>query len=303
MMSEQQEFQNSNDKYFCNEATSKVYSGKTVLITGASGGLGKCLAYQLAHCGVSTLVLCGRNDDALRAVEEECKNIARFSSNEIIIIHRLVCDLGDKESVLDMVKQALLLCHNRIDVLINNGGVSSRSKFLDTAMDVDEKVMQINFFAGTILAKGIVPGMVDRRYGKIIWISSVQGLFGIPNRTSYSASKFAVQGYCEALRSELAPSGITVHVASPGYINTNLSQSAVMGDGKTLYGKTDATTAGGADPNDVAIDVLTRSSGESKDFMTAISISARVALWLKFFAPSVLHKLLVKRFLNSEEQE
>jgi dehydrogenase/reductase SDR family protein 7B len=130
-------------------------------------------------------------------------------------------------------------------VLINNGGVSSRSSFLDTKPEVDAMVMQINFLSGASLAKAVVPGMVDRKSGAILWISSVQGLFGLPERTSYAASKFAVQGYCEALRGELASSGVNVHVASPGYIRTNLSRSAITGDGSP-YGKLDSTTANGA---------------------------------------------------------
>lgn len=121
---------------------------------------------------------------------------------------------------------------------------------------------------------------------------------GIPNRTSYASSKFAVQGYCEALRSELADSGISVHVASPGYIRTNLSKSAITGDGGS-YNKVDAATAAGADPNDVAIDILDKVAIGQADFVTAATISAKAAIWLKFFAPSVLRKQLVKRYRKS----
>ena len=104
--------------------------------------------------------------------------------------------------------------------------------------------MQVNFFSGVGLAKKLVPGMVAQGSGKVIWISSVQGKLGTPYRTSYAASKFAVQGYCESLRSELASSNVSVHIVSPGYIRTNLSLSAVMGDGSS-YSKMDETTANG----------------------------------------------------------
>jgi len=155
----------------CKDRTSKIFTGNTVLLTGASGGLGRSLALQLAHSRVHALVLSGRNEEALKAVGEECKNISPE-----IIVHIITCDLSNKASVAELSTKALDLCNQRIDVLINNGGVSSRSRFLDTKTEVDEKVMQINFFAGSVLAKGIVPGMVERGYGKIIWISSVQGL-------------------------------------------------------------------------------------------------------------------------------
>jgi dehydrogenase/reductase SDR family protein 7B len=117
------------------------------------------------------LVLSGRNEEALNAVERECKQI--FPE---IVTHIITCDLSDQPSVVDLANKALELCDRRIDILINNGGVSSRSRFLDTKLDVDEKVMQINFFSGAALAKAVVPGMVDRGFGKVIWVSSVQGL-------------------------------------------------------------------------------------------------------------------------------
>jgi dehydrogenase/reductase SDR family protein 7B len=144
--------------------------------------------------------------------------------------------------------------------------------------------------------------MVEKGAGKIIWISSVQGLIGIPQRTSYAASKFAVQGYCEALRGELASSGITVHVASPGYIRTNLSTNAVTGDGKN-YGKLDPTTAAGADPDDVAIEILDLVTNGRNDFTVASSFSATIAIWLRLLCPPLLQWSLVKRFQQAEKKE
>lgn len=154
-----------------NSKTAHAFGGNTVLLTGASGGLGRGLALQLAQAKAHTLVLSGRNEESLQSVANDCKAI--FPD---MITHIMVCDLSDKKSVQTLVQQALEVCNDRIDVLINNGGVSSRSRFVDTDIEVDEKVMQINFFAGVALAKGVVPGMVQRGYGKIIWISSVQGL-------------------------------------------------------------------------------------------------------------------------------
>ena len=256
----------SDNDVLCSKLAQKSFRGKNVLLTGASGGLGHAFALQLAHCGVKTLVLSARSEASLQPVAQEVKDISAGSTQTRII----TCDLSDPDSVTKLGQDALNLCD--IDVLINNGGVSSRSRFLDTKPEVDQTVMQINFLAGASLAKALVPGMVNRKSGSIIWISSVQGLckcqrgmvyhspvdhpcshtvfpfkllVGLPLRTSYAASKFAVQGYCEGLRAELATSGVEVHVASPGYIRTNLSKSAITGDG-TPHGKLDATTASGA---------------------------------------------------------
>ena len=150
-------------------------------------------------------------------------------------------------------------------------------------------------------------GFGNTKGGCIIWISSVQGLLGIPSRTSYAASKFAVQGYCEALRAELAGSDISVHVISPGYIRTDLSKSAMTGDG-TLYGKMDDATANGADPQEVAVAVLEgvakRRSGKggSSDLVVAAGLSAKIAIWLRLIAPGFLEKKLQKRYDKSKEK-
>lgn len=243
---------------------------------------------------------------ALREVQKECIQIAKANSNidssadaSSMKVEIVACDLEDKTSVNKLASQSLQLAQQSssgtIDVLINNGGISSRSSFLETKLDVDEKLMQVNFFSGAVLAKRLVPGMVEKGGGMVIWISSVQGKLGTPYRTSYAASKFAIQGYCEALRSELASSNVSVHVVSPGYIRTNLSLSAVMGDGKA-YNKMDETTANGTDPDEVAPIILNSTTAGKTDFVVAATLSSKVALWLKFLAPSFLENILVKRF-------
>jgi len=280
----------------CGDLTKKSFEGKSILLTGASGGLGEALALQLAHCRVGSLVLSGRNEDTLKSVAKSCQEISESTK-----VHVLPCDLADRESVQNLGSAALSLC-DTIDVLINNGGVSSRSNFVDTELEVDERVMQINFFAGAALAKAVVPNMVTNKNGKIIWVSSVQGLLGIPSRTSYAASKFAVQGYCEGLRAELASSGVIVHVVSPGYIRTNLSMSALTGDGSS-HGKMDDATAKGADPKDVAVNILDSVSKGKVDFVVAATATAKIAIWLRLLCPGILQRMLVKRFEKSRKEK
>lgn len=159
----------SLDNILCSEATQAVFCGKNVLLTGASGGLGQALALQLAHCGVKTLILSARSQDLLQQVADDCHGI-----NSSTTIHTLPCDLSNPDSVTALGQEAVKL--SDVDILINNGGVSSRSRFVDTKPEVDAKVMQINFLSGASLAKAIVPGMIQRGYGSVIWISSVQGL-------------------------------------------------------------------------------------------------------------------------------
>lgn len=282
----------------CSDQAKALYGSKNVLLTGASSGLGRSFALQLAQCGVKTLIITARKEKELEEVAEECRKAASVSDLEVKI---LLADLSNQNSVAKLAEDALKICP-KIDVLVNNGGVSSRSNFVDTAIEVDERVMQINFLSGAALAKAVVPGMVEKGQGTILWISSVQGLVGIPQRTSYAASKFAVQGYCESLRAELASSGVGVHVASPGYIRTNLSRSAVTGDGKA-YGKLDATTAAGADPDNVAVTVLESVAKGKMDFTVASGATATAAIYLRTLCPPVLRSLLVNRFDRAQEKE
>lgn len=117
-----------------------------------------------------------------------------------------------------------------------------------------------------------------------------------------AASKFAVQGYCESMRAELASSGISVHCVSPGYIRTNLSKSALTGDG-AKYGVMDATTEAGADPQDVAASVLDRVVKGENDFTIAAGFSAVAAIWMRLLCPRILQSLLVKRYEKSVQKE
>ena len=315
------------------------FRNKSILITGASRGLGRSLALALSSCNPSLIVLSGRDEIALKRVQEECASVSersgqrrgRSAEKTTTKVEIVVCDLSNRASVEQLAEASLNLARNQhnshsskgdaaaaaagvdnsgtIDILINNGGISSRSSFLETGIDVDERLMQVNFFSGVALAKKLVPSMIDMDRGtssstaiggekkkkRIIWISSIQGKLGTPYRSSYAASKFAIQGYCESLRSELSSSNVDVHIVSPGYIRTNLSQSAVMGDGRS-YSKTDETTANGAHPDMVAVDILNNVARGNADFLVAATLSAKIAIWLRFLLPSLLNRLLVKRF-------
>lgn len=161
--------------------TKLFYQGKNILLTGASGGLGQALAFQLAQCRPSKLILSGRDKQKLKFVAQKCTEIASNPSGlncEVeTSVHVLSINLADPASVQTLGDEALKLCYpEAIDVLINNGGISSRSSFLETKVDVDGFLMQVNFLSGAALAKIVSPSMVKAGKGTIIWICGIQGL-------------------------------------------------------------------------------------------------------------------------------
>ena len=178
------------------------FENTNILLTGATGGLGRSLALKFASSNVNKLVLTGRDDEKLQTIASECRSMkSKHNDTSSLEIITIPCDLSNMNQVRTLSEQVQNLS---IDIFIHGGGLSSRSKFIDTDISVDQLLMNVNFLSGAMISKHVVPGMVERGNGNIMFVSSIQGLLGIPYRTSYAASKFAVQGYCEALRAELA---------------------------------------------------------------------------------------------------
>lgn len=277
------------------------YSGKTVLITGASSGLGKEFALQLmklslkAKCPIH-LVLSARSQSTLAHVAKLCNEIS--VNSKVIIIPVDLAKFNDPNEVTAYT-QALnkKLKENAlpgVDCLINNAGVSSRGSAVETDQTSLDIVMQINFFGPVAMTKAILPDMVARGTGgAVAVVSSVQGRLGIPLRTSYAASKHAVQGYYDSLRGEIAKARITTTLISPGYIRTALSLNAVTGNG-TKYGVTDETTASGMDPGYAAQESLYAIAQGTTDFILA-EAKVLAAIQAKAQFPQLLAKLTSKR--------
>ncbi|XP_041773980.1 dehydrogenase/reductase SDR family protein 7-like [Anopheles merus] len=264
-------------------------NGKVVLITGASSGLGEALAHSffLAGCKV---VLAARRKDELERVRKDLLELHATVPTHPPII--LPLDLSDLNSIGSKV-QSVLEIHGAIDILVNNGGISVRGDALSTAIDVDIRIMLVNYFGSVALTKACLPSMMARKEGRIVSISSVQGKFAIPHRSAYSASKHAMQAFCDSLRAEVAKDNIKVTLISPGYINTALSLNALTGTGAS-YGKMDAATAGGASPQDTASSILKAIARDEKDVMLA-PIAPRAAYWLRHLMPSVYFWIMKKR--------
>jgi dehydrogenase/reductase SDR family protein 7B len=207
-------------------------------------------------------------------------------------VHVLQMDLAVTDSLTEKAEKTIEL-YGQVDILINNGGVSSRSSVLETAIATDQQVMAVNYFGAVALTKAILPHMISRGSGHIVAVSSIQGKVALPFRSTYSASKHALEAFFESLRSEVVHSGIQVTLFCPGYINTQLSVNALTGDG-TSYGVTDISTQQGMSPGVVAARMVASVACEEEEVIIA-PLDARAAVYLRSLCPFVLRKILKRR--------
>ncbi|MDA8939781.1 SDR family oxidoreductase [Pseudoalteromonas marina] len=196
------------------------FNNKTVWITGASSGIGKELAVQFAKLG-ARVILSARNVEKLTEVK------ATLEGEGHLIIP---LDLSAPEAVLTQVTD-LLHTLPSIDILINNGGVSQRSLFLENDFNVYRQLMEVNYFGLIALTKAILPSMVARKSGSIVAISSVAGKVGSKFRTGYSGSKYAVVGFMDCLRAEVAEHNIHCLTICPGSIKTAIAHNSLNEQG------------------------------------------------------------------------
>ena len=211
--------------------------GKTVLITGASSGIGAALAREFAR-RKANLVLLARNHARLETVREACTKLGAGT------IRLVEADTTDYAAI-DAFAASL---ESRLDYLVLNAGISQRSRAVETAEDVDRRVMEVDFFAPVHLTKALYAAGKWDRSTHIGVTSSISGLFGFPQRSAYCAAKHAIKGFYEALQLEM---DMKVTLLFPGRINTPISLSALEADGRP-HGQMDPGQAGGMDADKCA---------------------------------------------------
>lgn len=200
----------------------KTNPKNTVIITGASSGIGKALAFKYATAGYN-LVINGRKLEALEATSKELSKLG----NKILLVQGDVSKEEDCRLLIDKAMEAF----GRIDILINNAGMSMRAVFNDTELAVIKQMMDINFWGTVYCTKFALPYLLQTK-GSVVGVSSIAGYKGLPGRTGYSASKFAMQGFLESLRIENLSTGLHVLIACPGYTASNIRNVALSADGK-----------------------------------------------------------------------
>lgn len=264
-----------------------TFKDQIVWITGASSGIGKALALEFAQQGAK-LILSSRNIDSLNDVKSLCKNPD--------IIKTLALDLEDYTNFKPIIEKAIN-CFGKIDILLNNGGISQRSLAVNTDISVDKRIMDINYMGTMSLTKGLLPHLIQNNSGQIVTITSITGKVATPARTSYSASKHALHGFFDSLRSEVYKNNITVTLICPGYVQTNLSHNALVGDG-SKQNKADEALEKGI-PTDVFAKKLLKGIAKKKNEIIIGGAKETASVYLKRFFPNLLVKLV--RNVNDDE--
>jgi len=196
---------------------------KIVIITGASSGIGRSLAFEFAKRGAN-LILAARQYVTLCEITEALIN--QYPVKAVAV----QCDVTNEEDCDHLIKQALVV-FGKIDVLVNNAGISMRGLFKDTDIEVLKKVMDVNFWGTVYCTKYALPELLKTK-GTIVGVSSIAGYKGLPGRTGYSASKFAMNGFLDVLRIENLNTGVNVLTACPGFTTSNIRTNSLDKEGK-----------------------------------------------------------------------
>jgi short-subunit dehydrogenase len=260
------------------------FKNKVVLITGASSGIGKACAIELAKRGAN-LVLAARQYVTL------CELTAELHKDYGVQAIAVQTDVSLEEDCQLLVKQALVT-FGRIDILINNAGISMRALFNDLDLSVLKNLMDVNFWGTVYCTKYALPEILKTK-GTIVGMSSIAGYRGLPGRTGYSASKFAMNGFMEALRTELLKTGVHVLVACPGFTTSNIRFSALAKDG-TAHGETSMEEGKMMSPEEVAEQVVNGiAAGKRTLVMTG---QGKLTVWMNKLLPALADNLVYKHF-------
>jgi short-subunit dehydrogenase len=253
-----------------------------VVISGAGGGLGRALAARFARAGCR-VVLLDRDESAVEAAAQTLINSGHVASS-------LACDVTDIAACEAAIARVVAQ-FGRLDVLINNAGVTHRSAFASTNIEVLRHVIEVNLFGAMHLTRAALPHLVTSR-GLIVAISSVAGFTPLIARTGYAASKHALHGFFESLRTEVAADGVDVMLVCPSFIATGIEQHAL---GPTGGAATHAqvVVGGRLQPDDVADRIF--AGAERNRRLLLVGRTARAAWWLSRLAPALYERIMARR--------
>ena len=262
------------------------FNDKVVAVTGGSDGIGKALIDLLISKGAK-VATCGRNHDKLYSLQMQYPTI---------MLHTMVCDVS-KEQECKRFIDSTIETFGGIDILINNAGISMRSLFMDADIDVIRRVMDVNFFGAVYCTSYALPSILQRQ-GVIVGVSSTAGYRGLPGRSGYSASKFALQGWLEALRTELLNTGVHVMWVSPGFTASNIRNAALNSKGDA-QGESPMDEDKLMSAEDCAQRILR--AIEKRKRTLVLTLNGKSAVFLNKFFPSLADKLIHNFFFKKGE--
>jgi dehydrogenase/reductase SDR family member 7B len=261
------------------------YRGKTIWVTGASSGIGEQICYLLSNAGAH-IILSARRKDELERVKNNCAHPDKCS---IVLI-----DLNDETSVrkaYDEIKSQNI----KIDIFFNNGGISQRSLALETPLELERKMFEVNFFSNILLSKLVGNDMLRRKEGHIVVTSTLLGKWGFHTRSSYAGSKHALHGYYDSMRMEVEDHGIHITLVTPGFIATDISKNAFDAQGHSTR-ILDNNQKTGMPPEECAEHILKGVAAQKKEF--GVGKGEINGLWVKRYFPGIFQKILKKKSPN-----
>ena len=270
---------------FCNFLQNydmKAFQHKVVWITGASSGIGEALAYEFSRQG-ARLALSARKKEKLEKVRLKCHELG--AEAEIFPF-----DLSCHEKIPELTTR-VIQHYKQVNLLINNGGISQRSLVKHSSLEVDRKIMEINYFGNVALTKALLPHMIHNQEGHIAVTTSIVGKFGFPLRSAYAASKHALHGFYETLGLELADENIRVTLIIPGRIQTNISLHALDGTGQE-HGLMDKGQNSGLTPEQSALKIIRGLQKGKREIM--VGGNELLMVYIRKFFPTLFYRLARK---------
>lgn len=258
-----------------------IINNAVIWITGASGGIGEALAKACALQGAQVVL------SARRAEELERVKASLINPDKHLIIALDITDLGACQHALDTI----VARYGRLDWLVNNAGISQRALILDTTIETDRRLFDVDYFAQVQLTRLCLERLIASQ-GKVVFVSSVAGLVGTQYRGSYSAAKAALHLWANSLRAELGHTGLRVATVFPGFVNTDVSRNALTGNGTPL-GEMDDAQANAMTADEFAAKTL-HALLKDKPYIVVGGLKERFATWVGRLSPALLYRLIQK---------
>ncbi len=259
------------------------FSNKVVAITGGSEGIGRALVEMMLQKGAK-VATCSRNHDKLYQLQK------KFPGKPL---HSIVADVSNEAECRHFI-DTTIKTFGGIDILINNAGISMRALVNDSEISTFKRLMDVNFWGTVYCTKFALPSIIERK-GTIVGISSIVGNRGIPGRSAYSASKFAIQGWLESLRVEMFEHGVNVLWVSPGFISTNIRMVALNAEGKPI-GETPMDESKLMSAEECANHIIR--AIEKRKRTVVLTFTGKLTVFMSKFFPSLTDKYIYKYFFK-----